>query len=75
MTVSSKVAKRKKRIELREDSDIYLKRSNNEEQDKYMRLASANFVESLECRWRLLKPSDKAPEGQFRFLCFFTSPT
>ncbi|OWZ15293.1 hypothetical protein PHMEG_00011101 [Phytophthora megakarya] len=35
-----------------------------------MRLSSANFVESLERRWRLLKPSEKEPEGQFRFLCF-----
>ncbi|KAF4136312.1 hypothetical protein GN958_ATG14352 [Phytophthora infestans] len=56
---SAEVLKRKKRLILCEDNAIYLKRSSNENQDKYTRLSAANFVESMHRRRRLLKGTGK----------------
>ncbi|KAF4043112.1 hypothetical protein GN244_ATG04587 [Phytophthora infestans] len=70
LAASGDVLKRKKQLQLRENSDIYLKRSSNENQDKYMRLSTTNFVESLGRRWQLLKSSDRSPGSGFRFLAF-----
>ncbi|GMF41807.1 unnamed protein product [Phytophthora fragariaefolia] len=60
----------KKRIELHDNSDIYLKRANNDGQSKYVLLTDENFRATLEHRWRLLQPEVRRVLSVFRFQAF-----
>ncbi|KAE8958232.1 hypothetical protein PR002_g30927 [Phytophthora rubi] len=60
----------KKRIELHDNSDIYLKRANNDGQSKYVLLTEDNFRSTLEHRWRLLQPEERLVLSAFRFQAF-----
>ncbi|KAE8882568.1 hypothetical protein PF005_g19745 [Phytophthora fragariae] len=60
----------KKRIELHDNSDIYLKRANNDGQSKYVMLTEDNFRSTLEHRWRLLQPEERLVLSAFRFQAF-----
>ncbi|EGZ18067.1 hypothetical protein PHYSODRAFT_286023 [Phytophthora sojae] len=60
----------KKRIEQHGNSDIYLKRANNDGQSKYVRLSGDNFCSTLQHRWRLLQPSERLVSSAFCFKVF-----
>ncbi|KAI9986055.1 hypothetical protein PInf_024902 [Phytophthora infestans] len=60
----------KKPLALPEDVSIYFKRAKNDPQAKYAKLTTANFLSTLQYRWKLLTVEDLRQLGDFRFEAF-----
>ncbi|EGZ14426.1 hypothetical protein PHYSODRAFT_301481 [Phytophthora sojae] len=52
------------------EPSIYLRRTKNDPQAKYIELTHENFLPTLKYRWKLLTPDDLRRIGDFRFEAF-----
>ncbi|KAE8979880.1 hypothetical protein PF002_g14625 [Phytophthora fragariae] len=60
----------KKPLQLPADPSIYLRRTKNDTQAKYIELTPENFLPTLQYRWKLLTPDDLRHLGNFQFEAF-----